>query len=367
MEVTAALAKTGGDLLTVEKLILDGMGDYEVLIENKAAGLCASDAGQLSGSKEGVLFPLLSGHEGAGVVLEVGKSVTSLKPGDRVATCALGECGHCSACESDLTNMCEVAGLQGLAAAYKFSDHFSYNGEPVAVTAPGATFSSHTICNEAHVVAVPDDVPFDVACLLGCAVMTGVGSVMNTAAVRQGSTVVVFGLGGVGLNVVDGAQLAGAKQIIGVDINPDKNDIARQFGLTDFICAKDNDHVVEEIRDRSGGGVDYSFECSGIKALIQQAIEATRAEWGTVTLVGIPKDPVHELTIRDVLSGRRITGSYFGKVKGRSGLRELADWYVEGRLHCDRLVSHRLRLEQINDGFDAMKSGLAIRSVIEYE
>ena len=366
MEVTAALAKAGGEPLTIEKLRLDGLGDNDVLIENKAAGLCASDLGQLSGAKEGVLFPLLSGHEGSGLVLEVGKSVTGLQPGDRVATCALGECGGCAHCKTDLTNMCLTAGQQGLAAAYQYSNHFSFLGEPVACTAPGATYASHTICNEAHVVKLPDEVPYEVACLLGCAVMTGVGSAINTAAVRPGSSVVVFGLGGVGLNVVDGAQLAGARQIIGVDISAEKEEAGKRFGMTDFICSADQADVVEAIREISGGGVDYAFECSGIKTLVSQAIESTLPDWGTVTLVGIPKDTMLELDMRQLLSGRKLTGSYFGKVKGRTGLAQLADWYVEGKLHCDQLISHRLKLEEINEGFDLMKAGQAIRSVITY-
>ena len=366
MEVIAALAKNGGEPLTVEKLTLDGLGENDVLIENKAAGLCASDLGQLSGAKPGVLFPLLSGHEGAGVVLDVGKSVSGLKPGDRVATCALGECGACAHCQSNLTNMCQTAGQQGLAAAYQYSSHFSFAGEPVAVTAPGATYASHTICNEAHAVKLPEEVSYDVACLLGCAVMTGVGSVINTAAVRAGSAVVVFGLGGVGLNVVDAAQMAGARQIIGVDISADKEEVGKRFGMTDFICSANQADIVEDIRDISGGGVDYAFECSGIKALVMQAIEATRPDWGTVTLVGIPKDTALNVDMRQFLSGRTLTGSYFGKVKGRTGLSQLANWYVAGKLHCDQLISHRLTLEEINDGFELMKVGKAVRSVISY-
>lgn len=350
MEVTAALAKTGGEPLTIEELTLEGLGEYDVLIENRAAGLCASDVGQFSGDKEGILFPLLPGHEGSGVVLEVGKSVKGIRPGDRVATTALGE--H--------------DGKPGVAAAYRESDHFSFDGEPVALTSPGASFATHTICNEVHVVVLPEAVPFDVGCLLSCAVMTGVGSVVNTAAVRPDSTVVVFGLGGVGFNCVDGALLAGARQIIGVDLNPDKEALGREFGVTDFICAADNDHVVEQIRDLSGGGVDYSFECSGVKPLVQQSIDCTLPESGTVTLVGIPKDPVFQLNLRDVFSGRLLTGSYFGKYEGQTGILELANWFLEGKLHTDKLITHRIKLDQVNEGFDTMKSGKAIRNVIEF-
>ena len=204
------------------------------------------------------------------------------------------------------------------------------------------------------------------ACLFGCAVLTGVGSVLNTAAVKPGSTVAIIGLGGVGLNSVDGAQVAGAKQIIGVDINPDKEAIGRQFGMTDFVHSTDIDTVAEQIRDLSSGGVDYVFECSGVKPLIHQAIAASRPEWGTVTLVGIPTDAALELSTRDILGGRNLTGSYFGKMKGRSGVRKLANMFIEGKLHTDKLISDRLGLDQINSGFDAIKNGTAIRSVIVY-
>ena len=194
--------------------------------------------------------------------------------------------------------------------------------------------------------------------------MTGVGSVMNAAKVKPGSKVVVFGLGGVGLNVVDGAQLAGAEQIIGIDLSLGKESVGYDFGMTDFICSADCENVVEQVRDLTGGGVDYAFECTGVKVLVQQAIESTRPEWGKVILVGIPSDSNIELNTRDIYTGRLLTGSYFGKVKGRTGLRQLADLFVEGKLHTNRLISDRLKLEQINDGFDAMRAGKASRSVI---
>ena len=366
MEVKAALCSKGGDPLSVETLSLDGFGDNDILIENKAAGLCASDLGQLGGKKEGIVFPLLSGHEGAGVVLEVGKNVTHVKPGDHVATCALGECGECDHCQAEKTNMCQTAGLKGLAAAYRHSDHFKFNGEPVAVTAPGATFSTHSICDGAHVTAIPKDIPFDVGCLLSCAVLTGVGSALQTAKVQQGSTVAVIGLGGVGLNVIDAARYAGAERIIGVDINPDKEAIGKQFGMTDFILSTEIDSIAEQIKELTSGGVDYAFECSGISALIHQAIAASKPEWGTVTLVGIPSNPELPLSTRDILSGRRITGSYFGNMKGRTGVHWLAEQLSEGKFNCDKLVSERLTLENINSGFDAIKNGKTIRSVVVY-
>ncbi len=366
MEIKAALALEGGAKLTEETVTLDKFGEDDILIENRAAGLCASDAGQLSGAKPGVLFPLLSGHEGSGVVVEVGSNITHLKRGDHVATCAVGECCECPTCKSDLTNMCPVSAKPGLAAAYRLSDHFTFNGEPVAVTAPGATFATHTICDSSYVTKIDEDISFEVAALLGCAVMTGVGSVLNTAKVRPGSTVVVFGLGGVGLNVVDGAQLAGAERIIGIDVNPNKDAVGRQFGMTDFLCAPDHDNIVEAIHEITGGGADYAFECSGVKPLVQQAVDSTQPDWGIVTLVGIPSDPQLDMSLRDILSGRTITGFYFGKMSGRSGMAHLAELYLDGKLHCDKLVSDRYSLEQINSGFDAMNAGDAIRGVVNY-
>ena len=366
MEISAAIALKGGEPLKIETVKLDHFGDDDILIENKAAGLCASDAGQLSGNKPGILFPLIAGHEGAGKVLEVGKNITHLKPGDHVATCAVGECGVCPTCQDTLTNMCPTSAKAGLAAAYAPSTHFSYGGEAVALTAPGATFATHTICDSAYVTKISEEVPFEVAALLGCAVMTGVGSVINTAQVRPGSTVVVFGLGGVGLNVVDGARMVGAERIIGVDVNPDKEATARQFGLTDFVNAKEQDDVPAYIRDLTNGGADFAFECSGIKPLVRQAIDCTHPDWGSITLVGIPSDAEFDLSLRDILSGRVLTGSYFGKMKGRTGLAQLAQWYQEGKLNCDKLVSDRIALADINDGFDLMKAGQSIRSVVVY-
>lgn len=366
MTVRGAVARLPGAPLSIENLSLQGLGDHDVLIENRAAGLCASDLGQIQGLKPGVLFPLLPGHEGAGVVLEVGKAVKHLRPGDHVATCAVGECGECVVCRGELSNMCEVAGFRGLTASHRHSTHFRLGDGEVALGAPGATFATHTICDEAYATAIPKQIPFDVASLLSCAVMTGVGSVINTAKVRKGSTVVVFGLGGVGLNVVDGAQLAGAERIVGVDINPDKAAVGRLFGMTDFICSAGNGHLVEQIREVLRGSADYAIDCSGAKPVIQQAIDVTRPEWGTVVLVGIPADPELAINARSLLSGRTLTGSYFGKTKGRTGIRQLADWLVEGKLHCDKLISHRFRLEQINDGFEVMKAGQSIRSVVVY-
>lgn len=364
MTVRGAVARSGGAPLVTESLSLHGFGDHDVLIENRAAGLCASDWGQLRGGKPGVLFPLLAGHEGAGVVLEVGRAVRGIVPGDHVATCALGECGTCDVCRSDLGNLCEVAGTRGLTSATRRSPHFSLNGEAVAVGSPGATFASHTVCDHAHVTPVPKEIPFEVACLLGCAVMTGVGSVLNVARVRAGSTVVVFGLGGVGLNVVDGARLAGASRIVGVDVNPAKAEIARAFGLTDFVDG--GSETPAQVRELLRGGADHAFECSGVPALVQQAIDVTRPEWGTVVLVGIPAQPELSLNPRAILSGRTLTGSYFGKTKGRSGIRQLAEWVAQGRLNSQRLVSHRFTLDTINEGFAAMRAGDAIRSVVVF-
>lgn len=366
MTVRGAVARTGGARLGVETLTLHGLGEQDVLIENRAAGLCASDWGQLKGGKPGVLFPLLAGHEGAGVVLEVGRGVNGLAPGDHVATCALGECGGCPVCRGELSNLCEVAGFQGLTSATRWSPHFDLDGQPVALGSPGATFATHTICDQAHVTCLPRELPFEVACLLGCAVMTGVGSVINTARVRPGSTVVVFGLGGVGLNVVDGARLAGASRIVGIDVAESKAAIAREFGLTDFVGAKGNDRVVEQVRDLLRGGADYAFECTGAKGLVQQAVDVTRPEWGVTVLVGIPSEPELVLNARHVLSGRTLTGSYFGKTKARTGIAQLARWMVEGKLHGERLVSHRFPLERINDGFDVLRSGEGIRSVVVF-
>lgn len=362
--VRAAVASGPGSRLSIVSVELGNLADHDVLIEYRAAGVCGSDLAQVQGSKAGVLFPLLPGHEGAGVVLEVGKAVTDLARGDHVVVCALGECGTCASCKSPRTNMCEVAGVQGLTAAHRYSAHFQWDKRQVAVGSPCATFATHSICDQAHVTRIPREVPFDVASLLSCAVMTGVGSAINVARVTPGSTVVVFGLGGVGLNVVDGAQLAGASRIVGIDTNPQKQAIGIQFGMTDFVCSAGNERVVEEVRELLRGGADFAFDCTGLKPVIQQSIAVTRPDCGVVTLVGIPADPNLGLSARDILSGRTLTGAYFGKTKGRSGIRQLADWLVAGKLHSDKLVSHRFSLDRINEAFDLLQTGRCIRSVV---
>lgn len=364
MDVRAAVAHRAGDPLAIETLALSGLGDTEVLIEHRAAGLCHSDLHLIEGHT-GCMFPLLPGHEGAGVVIETGRHVTGIAVGDHVVSCGMGECGRCSACRSDLTNICEVSGFYGLGASFRPSPHFTIGGDPIALLSQGATFSTHTMVDQMYVTPIPREIPFDTACLLGCAVLTGVGAALFTAKVRPGSTVVVIGLGGVGLNVIDGAVLAGAETIIGVDANPAKEAIGREFGMTHFVDPRAGGDLVEQIRDRTGGGADYAFECVGRPELVKAALQMTRSEWGTAVVIGVPTAPL-QFDATEVMSGRILTGSYFGKAKTRTDLRKFADLLAAGELHTDKLVSHRIGLAEINHGFDMMKRGESIRTVIVY-
>lgn len=366
MHIRAAVAHGFRQPLSIESPTLGRPGHGEVLIENKAAGLCHSDLFILEGGAD-MGMPLIAGHEGAGIVLECGPGVTRLKPGDHVVTCAIGECGHCAQCASRRTNLCETAGLPAMMLAFGPSAHFRLNGGNISTMAPGATFSSHTIVGEDFATKIPTDVPFHVACLFGCAVLTGVGSVLHTAQVEKGAKVAVFGLGGIGLNVLDGSQLAEAGMIIGIDANPAKEAVGRRFGMTDFIDGRGDD-VVRRIQDLTGGGVDYAFECVGNPALGAMALEATRPEWGVVVQIGA-SPPGHDLiplSIPQILSGRSVLGSYFGKSKIRTDMAKMVEWFREGRLHTDQLVSHRLPLESINEGFELMRRGESIRTVIEF-
>jgi len=367
MEVRAAVAHRFGEPLSIETLWLSAPGPGEVLIQNKAAGLCHSDLLVMNGGVQ-MGLPLVPGHEGAGVVLDCGPGVTSLAPGDHVVTCAIGECGHCPQCRTRRTNLCETAGLPAMGLGFAPSTYFTFDGGAVSTLAPGATFADHTVVNEVFATRIPKAVPFDVACLFGCAVITGVGSVLYTAEVESGASVVVFGLGGVGLNVVDGAQLAGAKMIIGVDANPDKEAVARAFGLTHFVNAREVDDVVGHVRELTSGGADYAFECVGNTSLGQKAIECTRPEWGSVVQIGAcpPGSDQLPLAVSEILSGRSIKGSFFGKSKNRTDMAKMVDWFLEGKLHSDRLVSHRMGLDAVNEGFGMMERGESIRTVIQF-
>lgn len=363
MEVRGAVAHQAGERLAIETLTLSGLGPTEVLIEHRAAGLCHSDLHLIEGHT-GCMFPLLPGHEGAGIAVEVGKDVTGVAVGDHVVTCGMGECGSCRACRSDLTNICEVAGFHGLTASFRPSPHFMLGGEPIALLSQGATFATHTIIDQMYVTPIPRSIPFEVACLLGCAVLTGVGAALYTARIRPGSSVVVIGLGGVGLNVIDGAVLAGAATIIGIDANPAKKQVGEAFGMTHFVNPRDGD-IAEQVRELTGGGADYALECVGRAELIKAALQMTRPEWGTAVVIGVPTTPL-EFDSTEVAAGRVLTGSYFGKAKTRTDLRKFAELLGEGRLHTDLLVSHRIGLDEINEGFDLMTRGESVRTVIRY-
>lgn len=368
MLVRAAVSHGAKAPLTIETVTLSPPGLGQVLIEAKAAGLCHSDLFVMDGGVP-MSRPLIPGHEGAGVVLACGPGVTSLKPGDHVVTCAIGECGTCAQCATRRTNLCEKAGLPAMGVGFAPSPHFQLNDGPISVLAPGATFATHTVIDEVFATRIPKGIPFDVACLFGCAVPTGVGSVLYTAGVAKGASIVVFGLGGVGLNVVDGAQLAGAKIIIGVDANPAKEAIGRKFGMTHFINARQSDDVIAAIREITGGGADYAFECVGNIDIGPKALEATRMEWGTLVQIGAcaPGRDHLPIPVSSVLSGRTVTGSFFGKSKPRSDVAQMLQWFDEGKLHSDLLVSHRLPLERINDGFRMMERSESIRAVIVFD
>jgi len=367
MRVHAAIAEAARAPLSIEAVELAGLGPHDVLIEARAAGLCHSDLHVLQGGAPSYLFPTILGHEGAGVVLECGARVERLKPGDHVVTCAIGECGHCDNCRSDRTNLCETKGLPGLAVGMQLSPYFSRGGRPIATQTGGAAFATHTIIDQDFVTKVPSALPWDVACLFGCAVLTGVGAVLHTAKVRPGDTVAVFGLGGVGLNAVDAARMVGAEKIIGVDLNRAKGELARDFGLTDFIDAGEPD-VVSRIQALTGGGVTHAFECTGSMSVAELALRSTRSDYGQLMVIGAApagRDRL-ALTLGEVQSGRSILGGLMGKAKPRTDLAAIIDRFMAGELRTDRLITHRLRQDQIGEGFRLMEAGESIRSVVLY-
>ncbi|MCA0043381.1 alcohol dehydrogenase catalytic domain-containing protein [Celeribacter litoreus] len=365
MKVKAAIATGQLQPLVVDEVDLDGPREGEVLIEIKSAGLCHTDQMLIDGSRDWPDYPLILGHEGAGIVREVGKGVTRLKEGDAVIPLAMPECGECPPCKSNKSNLCDLY--------FKPRDRkpFSWNGKPITSFINLGTFAQYVVVRDFHVAKIRQDAPLDQVCCMGCAGITGIGAALNTARVEAGSSVVVFGLGGIGLNVIDGARLAGATTIIGVDTNTDKEAPARKAGLTHFLNAKDfqGDDIVTTIHNLTNGGADYSFECVGHPALAQQAVNSSRMGWGTTVLIGIMPGAITDtmpIQPRSIQAGRWVTGSYLGNIKPISQFPELVDWYVEGKLTQDNLISHRFPIEQINEGFDLLKSGKAGRVVIDF-
>ena len=368
MKTRAAVAWKAGAPLSLETVDLDGPRAGEVLVEVKATGLCHTDLYTLSGADPEGLFPAILGHEGAGIVLEVGAGVTSLKPGDHVIPLYTPECRECKFCLSRKTNLCQkIRATQGRGLMPDGSSRFSLNGKPLLHYMGTSTFANHTVVPEIALAKIREDAPFDVVCYIGCGVTTGIGAVIFSAKVEPGATVAVFGLGGIGLNVVQGARLAGADKIIGVDLNPAREAMARRFGMTHFINPKEVPSVVEAIQQLTDGGADFSFECIGNVDVMRQALECTHKGWGRSIIIGVAEAGA-EIRTRpfQLVTGRKWEGSAFGGARGRSDVPRIVDWYMDKKINIDELITHRLELEDINAGFDLMKRGESIRSVVIY-
>jgi len=368
MDVKAAVAFKAGDPLSIETVQLEGPRDGEVLVEIKASGICHTDAFTLSGEDPEGLFPAILGHEGAGVVVEVGAGVTSLKEGDHVIPLYTPECRECEYCTSGKTNLCQaVRETQGQGLMPDGSSRFSLDGEQVFHYMGTSTFANYTVVPEIALAKIREDAPFDKVCYIGCGVTTGIGAVMNTAKVEAGSNVVVFGLGGIGLNVIQGARMVGADKIVGVDLNPSKKALAEKFGMTDFIDASKTNTVVEDIVDLTKGGADYSFECIGNTEVMRQALECCHKGWGESIIIGVA-GAGQEISTRpfQVVTGRVWRGTAFGGAKGRTDVPKIVDWYMEGKINIDDLITHTMPLEEINEGFHLMHEGKSIRSVVTF-
>jgi S-(hydroxymethyl)glutathione dehydrogenase / alcohol dehydrogenase len=368
MKTKAAIAWQAGAPLTVAEVDLDGPRSGEVLVEVKATGICHTDYYTLSGADPEGIFPAILGHEGAGIVLDVGPDVRTLRPGDHVIPLYTPECRQCKFCLSQKTNLCQaIRTTQGKGLMPDGTSRFSIGGKPLFHYMGTSTFANHIVVPEIAVAKIRSDAPFDKVCYIGCGVTTGVGAVLFTAKVGPGSNVVVFGLGGIGLNVIQAARMVGARKIIGVDLNPAREGIARKFGMTDFIHAGQVDNVVDAVVQLTDGGADYSFECIGNTTTMRQALECCHKGWGQSVIIGVAAAG-QEISTRpfQLVTGRVWKGSAFGGARGRTDVPKIVDWYMEGRLNIDDLITHRLSLDQINDGFDLMKRGESIRSVVLY-
>ena len=369
MDVRAAVAFEAGKPLAIETVQLDGPRAGEVLVEIKATGLCHTDKYTLSGADPEGLFPAILGHEGAGVVVDVGPGVTSLKKGDHVIPLYTPECRQCEYCLNPKTNLCQaIRGTQGQGLMPYGSSRFSFQGKPVLHYMGCSTFANYTVLPEIALAKIRDDAPFDKVCYIGCGVTTGIGAVLFTAKVEAGANCVVFGLGGIGLNVIQGLKMVGANQIVGVDMNPARESMARQFGMTHFVNPKDVEgDLVAHLVELTGGGADYTFECIGNVQVMRQALEACHKGWGVSTIIGVAPAGA-EISTRpfQLVTGRRWIGSAFGGARGRTDVPKIVDWYMDGKINIDALITHTMPLEQINHGFELMERGESIRSVVMF-
>jgi S-(hydroxymethyl)glutathione dehydrogenase/alcohol dehydrogenase len=368
MKTKAAIAWKSGAPLSIEEVDLQGPQAGEVLVEIKATGICHTDYYTLSGADPEGIFPSILGHEGAGVVVETGSGVDSLKAGDHVIPLYTPECRQCKFCLSRKTNLCQsIRATQGKGLMPNGTSRFSIDGKPIFHYMGTSTFSNFIVVPEIALAKIRSDAPFDKVCYIGCGVTTGVGAVIFTAKVEAGANVVVFGLGGIGLNVIQGAKMVGAGKIIGVDLNPAREAMARKFGMTHFINPKEHENIVDHIIQLTDGGADYSFECIGNTKVMRQALECCHKGWGQSIIIGVAEAGA-EISTRpfQLVTGRVWKGSAFGGARGRTDVPKIVDWYMEGKLNIDDLITHTLPLEKINEGFELMKRGESIRSVVLY-
>ena len=369
METRAAVATEAGKELSIETVTLEGPRDGEVLVEIKATGVCHTDAFTLSGDDPEGLFPAILGHEGAGVVVDTGPGVTSVKKGDHVIPLYVPECRQCEYCTSGKTNLCQaVRETQGAGMMPDGTSRFSLGKDPLFHYMGTSTFANHTVVPEISLAKVREDAPFDKICYIGCGVTTGIGAVINTAKVEAGANVVVFGLGGIGLNVIQGARLVGANMIVGVDTNPAKQALGERFGMTHFVNPKEVEgELVPYIVDLTGGGADYSFECIGNTATMRQALECCHKGWGESVIIGVA-GAGQEISTRpfQLVTGRVWRGTAFGGAKGRTDVPRIVDWYMDGKIEIDPMITHTMALDEINQAFHLMHAGESIRSVITF-
>ena len=369
MDVKAAVAFEAGKPLEIATVQLEGPKDGEVLVEVKATGICHTDEFTRSGADPEGIFPAILGHEGAGVVVETGPGVTSLKKGDHVIPLYTPECRVCDYCLNPKTNLCQaIRATQGQGLMPDGTSRFSLDGKPLYHYMGTSTFANFTVVPEIALAKIREDAPFDKVCYIGCGVTTGIGAVINTAKVEPGSNVVIFGLGGIGLNVVQGARMVGANMIVGVDLNPDRKALGEKFGMTHFVNPKEIDgDVVAHLVELTGGGADYSFECIGNVNVMRQALECCHKGWGDSVIIGVA-GAGQEIATRpfQLVTGRVWKGTAFGGARGRTDVPQIVDWYMDGKINIDDLITHTMPLPDINKAFDLMHEGESIRSVVIY-